>query len=91
MPAKFIKTYKYTAPDGMQFDTLIDEQKWELKALFCGDKQPTDAELRAITDMVNNRDQVVAILRQKERKNASPKTRKPRKTAGKVEAPANRE
>lgn len=78
MPAKFIKTYKYTAPDGMQFDTLREEQRHELDALI-----PSDMPKAELLDvLLQNSVVIVAILKQKERKNASPSNRRPRKDKG---------
>ncbi len=81
MPAKFSRVYKYTAPDGWEFDTLEEEQKHELKVLLTGDRTPTDAETLLINVLVGDADKVAAILKQSPRKHASPA--KPRKTRAK--------
>lgn len=78
MPAKFIKTYKYTTPDGMQFGTLRDAQQHELNVLLPGVKDAAEA----IDFMLNHKSEIVAILRQKERKHSSPSNRRPRKDKG---------
>lgn len=86
MPAKFQKSYKYIAPDGQQFDTLVEEQKHEIENLFMDilreESVPKDFAAKVVMGMVDHRAELVAILSQRERKHASPatpKARKPRK------------
>jgi hypothetical protein len=80
MPAKFVKTPKYVAPDGTEFDTLEQEIIHELKSAGLDEK--------VATAVCGDRKKLVEILNQRERKNASAAVRKPRKPrAAKPEPP----
>ena len=86
MPAKFIRTYKYTAPDGTQFDTLTEEQCHEMDAILNSYDGSDKPSLCAF--LVGHGPEIVAILNQRERKHASPaaKVKRGRKSATPVEA-----
>lgn len=88
MPAKFIRTYKYTAPDGQQFDTLAEEQHHELSLVF-GDvdwqnQKPSSMDLAKM--IVEKRSEILPILSQRERKHVSPAKPRKRKASQPVAA-----
>jgi hypothetical protein len=80
MPVTFKRLPRYVAPDNQEFNTLAEAMVHELE---------TDADIKITKEtammIVSEREKIMAILRQKERKNAStPKTpRKPRSDKGK--------
>ena len=75
MPITFKRLPRYVAPDSQEFETLAEAMVHELES-------DMDIKLTKETAMmiVSEKEKIMAILRQKERKNAStPKTpRKPR-------------
>lgn len=74
MPIQFKKSPQWVTGDNQKFDTLHDAQKHELSDLI-PDNTPKPDLVELLLERASD---VMAILRQKERKNASPKTRKPR-------------
>jgi hypothetical protein len=89
MPAKVNRVLKYTAPDGTEFDTLDAEKGHELLAVVGSIGSLTEAEIVKL--LVEKGDAIVAILRQKERKHASPKAKKVGRPAGSKNKPATPE
>ena len=68
----------------MVFATIAEAQKRELLDLIAGDKVATDNEIKAAQWMVDNTDEVVAILTCQPKPKAP---RKPRADKGKKRAP----
>jgi hypothetical protein len=58
------------------FPTIQGAQKKEILDLMCGDKVPTDNELKAADFIVSRTDEIVAIL------TCEPRTKKPRSDKG---------
>lgn len=78
MPAKFVRSPKYIAPDGQEFDTLEEDMIHEISGLFTPDSPPQTIETMCQW-IVNQREKILPILAQRERKHASPEARKTRK------------
>ena len=71
MPVKFVKIARYLLPNGQEFDQLSDAQEAELAGLMPVEWDTGDQKAAVAMWAVANRDKIMSILRQKERKHAT--------------------